>query len=235
MRGYRRSPNGQRAISKEELESAMRTATKREIAQQYRITVDYVYELLKYYGIPATSPYHFRRCSRCNEPGEFRTRVKDGRIKTAGQCRKCERELAAEYVKANPSRVKDASRRSYEKHKIERRRSCQRWQRENIDKARAARKRWAKEHPDKVNDIVERRRANLANIKWECTQEHWRQIVEYFNGACAYCLRTDRKLTKDHIWPISRGGAHVAENIVPSCLPCNMRKKDRLIFVMLNR
>ena len=44
---------------------------------------------------------------------------------------------------------------------------------------------------------------------------------------CAYCGK--RAETIDHVVPRSRGGAHVWENVVASCKPCNHRKADRLL------
>lgn len=49
------------------------------------------------------------------------------------------------------------------------------------------------------------------------------------NNVCVYCLASDKSLTLDHIIPISRGGMHVRENIIPSCKPCNSSKKNNLI------
>lgn len=44
---------------------------------------------------------------------------------------------------------------------------------------------------------------------------------------CAYCGR--RAETIDHVVPRSRGGDHVWENCVASCMRCNTRKADRLL------
>lgn len=65
------------------------------------------------------------------------------------------------------------------------------------------------------------------------TWEQWTDVLSEFNGACAYCLRTDRPMTVDHMIPLSRGGAHDRANAVPACKPCNSRKHDRSIFTML--
>jgi 5-methylcytosine-specific restriction endonuclease McrA len=49
----------------------------------------------------------------------------------------------------------------------------------------------------------------------------------YFGGKCAYCGSTPRKnkrLTKDHLEPISQGGGTIPENIVPACFSCNSSK-----------
>ena len=51
--------------------------------------------------------------------------------------------------------------------------------------------------------------------------------------ACQYCGRHRRELkgrqflTRDHILPVSRGGANTWENVVTACSPCNNRKGNR--------
>jgi 5-methylcytosine-specific restriction endonuclease McrA len=47
------------------------------------------------------------------------------------------------------------------------------------------------------------------------------------NFRCAYCGR--RAETIDHVIPRSRGGKHLWENCVASCMPCNHRKADKLL------
>ena len=54
-----------------------------------------------------------------------------------------------------------------------------------------------------------------------------RRIAE---GVCHYC-RTHvgaRALTADHLVPLIRGGRSVRGNLVPSCKPCNNRKRSLL-------
>jgi 5-methylcytosine-specific restriction endonuclease McrA len=41
---------------------------------------------------------------------------------------------------------------------------------------------------------------------------------------CQYCGTQSKALTLDHIVPRSRGGAHVWDNVVSACIPCNHRK-----------
>ena len=66
-----------------------------------------------------------------------------------------------------------------------------------------------------------------------------RQVTNTFlfardDYSCQYCgkhkkeLRGRQFLTRDHIVPLSRGGANTWENVVTSCSPCNNRKGDRL-------
>lgn len=48
---------------------------------------------------------------------------------------------------------------------------------------------------------------------------------------CLYCgvELPDRLLTRDHVVPLSKGGADVWENVVTACRACNQRKDDRLL------
>ena len=66
-----------------------------------------------------------------------------------------------------------------------------------------------------------------------------RQVTNTFLFArdhyrCQYCgrasleLRQRESLTRDHLIPISRGGANEWTNVVTACSPCNARKGNRL-------
>lgn len=90
-------------------------------------------------------------------------------------------------------------------------------------------------HPEKSNEYSALRRARKSAVETTLTASEWRETLRAFDRACAYCLRTDRKLTQDHMIPISRGGPHSQENVVPACGPCNSRKQHRSIFTMLGR
>jgi 5-methylcytosine-specific restriction endonuclease McrA len=66
-----------------------------------------------------------------------------------------------------------------------------------------------------------------------------RQEVKFSRGniylrdhnRCQYCGRkfSTSELSLDHIIPISRGGKSSWENIVCACLPCNVKKGNKLI------
>lgn len=66
-----------------------------------------------------------------------------------------------------------------------------------------------------------------------------RQVTNTFLFArddyrCQYCgragieLRPREALTRDHVVPLSRGGANEWTNVVTACSPCNTRKSNRL-------
>jgi 5-methylcytosine-specific restriction endonuclease McrA len=95
-------------------------------------------------------------------------------------------------------------------------------------------KKWILAHPEYAREANNRRRARLAGAVSTMTAVHWKETLEYFGQACAYCLRTDRPLTQEHMQPISKGGPHTRENVVPACGSCNSRKHDRGVLAMVN-
>ena len=54
-------------------------------------------------------------------------------------------------------------------------------------------------------------------------------LIRRDRHTCAYCggVFRDKDLTKEHIYPASRGGANSWTNIVAACKPCNNRKDNR--------
>ena len=65
----------------------------------------------------------------------------------------------------------------------------------------------------------------------DLTAAQWRLIKDHYNHRCVYCHKTFKRLTQDHITPLSRGGSHTLSNIVPACLSCNAQKGARDVLV----
>lgn len=59
------------------------------------------------------------------------------------------------------------------------------------------------------------------------TAPQWREILERYQHRCAYCGCKIDKLTMDHVIPLSKGGKHSADNVVPACAHCNQVKSVR--------
>lgn len=59
------------------------------------------------------------------------------------------------------------------------------------------------------------------------THQDWKEVMIFFGGECAYCGCTPlkgKRLTKDHLKPVSEGGLTTPDNIVPACASCNSSK-----------
>jgi 5-methylcytosine-specific restriction endonuclease McrA len=61
------------------------------------------------------------------------------------------------------------------------------------------------------------------------TKQEWLDLLREHGYSCAYCGKTGIKLTKDHVIPLSKGGTHTKENILPCCPDCNHEKNDRTL------
>lgn len=78
-----------------------------------------------------------------------------------------------------------------------------------------------------------KRRARKARRCDRMSTTQWRKTLAYFGGRCGYCGAPDTALVAEHMTPLSRGGDHVAENVVPACRDCNHRKHDRTLIEFL--
>jgi hypothetical protein len=58
-----------------------------------------------------------------------------------------------------------------------------------------------------------------------------RELFRRDRFICAYCARlfSERDLTRDHVHPISKGGADTWVNCVTACMSCNHKKGDKLL------
>lgn len=68
------------------------------------------------------------------------------------------------------------------------------------------------------------------NAQGSYTKEEWVALKVKYNHQCVQCgiPDTESKLSVDHIIPLSRGGTNDISNIQPLCLPCNMKKHNKL-------
>jgi 5-methylcytosine-specific restriction endonuclease McrA len=91
------------------------------------------------------------------------------------------------------------------------------------------RKRWNKEHPETGRQVAHRRRARQRGISGSHTLAEWRELCVKFGNRCVCCGKA-RKLTRDHIVPISNPKAtNNIGNLQPLCYSCNSAKGNRRI------
>ena len=112
---------------------------------------------------------------------------------------------------ANPQKYKDIIKRCQTSSSIARKYSQQR--------------QWWKENPERAADYRHKRRL-LKAAHADLSKKQWLDLVASFGSKCAYCGQ-QTKLGQEHLVPLSRGGSHTLENVVPACQPCNSKKCDR--------
>lgn len=84
-------------------------------------------------------------------------------------------------------------------------------------------KRYVKKNPDVIAHLKSRRYARERGATGSHTLDQWEQLKDSYGNKCAFCNQT-KKLTKDHIIPLSKGGTDYIENIQPLCKNCNSKK-----------
>jgi hypothetical protein len=82
---------------------------------------------------------------------------------------------------------------------------------------------YQKKNPTIVNAKTQRRRTAKTNAGGAYTSAQWIALCDKYGNACL-CCHKKRKLTADHVIPVSKGGTSNIDNIQPLCGPCNSRK-----------
>jgi 5-methylcytosine-specific restriction endonuclease McrA len=140
----------------------------------------------------------------------------------------------AKWYLRNQDRLILAAGKRYEKDpklSLERGRE---WAKKHPEKNRAIKSKYKKAHPERVRISYRNRKAFLLNVPgkgWNAFEE--KQLIEDYGHRCAYCGELLKKVTMDHIIPISRGGNHEIDNAVPACGYCNSSKGNKPLLIWL--
>jgi len=101
------------------------------------------------------------------------------------------------------------------------------WQKRNIEKVRE----WKKESNKRCRAVVAhgkaRYKARKKGAEGSHTLKEWNEIIQLSGGKCVMCGKVKR-LTRDHIIPLSMGGSDYITNIQPLCAHCNSKKGTKI-------
>jgi 5-methylcytosine-specific restriction endonuclease McrA len=91
---------------------------------------------------------------------------------------------------------------------------------------------WYAQHPEWIQEKTERRRVARTEAPLnDLTAAQWEEIKTAYGHRCVYCHRKMKRLTQDHITPLSKGGSHTLANVVPACQSCNSKKHAKAPLV----
>jgi hypothetical protein len=155
----------------------------------------------------------------------------------------------AEYRRLHPQRTRQIASDSYYRNHDRIRAERREWDRTHKAEKAATYRAWQQTHPEHIREYAGRWRAAnpelcsfyrrqhehrlRANGPSDVTREGWAARVAEFGGRCAYCSTPVARPHMDHVDPVSRGGTHTMDNIVPSCRSCNCRKQDKPLLLAL--
>ncbi len=144
------------------------------------------------------------------------------------------KEHDAQYRKDNSERIAETQKTYLKNNQEHTRITKAKWYQVNRIHARVVSRNHSKTHPE-MHRVRQRNR--VARVKgapgngWSKKEEM--QLIDDYCGRCAYCGNKLEEVTMDHVIPITRGGVHSIENIVPACLSCNSSKGNKPLLVWM--
>ncbi len=164
----------------------------------------------------------------------------------SGRCKPCLKIVAKEWAQDHPEQRKASINKWDANHREENKTKAHNWRGKNITKRRKQLNTWRGKNRERFNTTSSERRRNdyakdpapykAAVEKRRAARYHaaindftpvqWERVKKHFHYLCAYCGAKPKRLTKDHVVPLIKGGNHTISNIVPACHSCNSKKKD---------
>ena len=103
------------------------------------------------------------------------------------------------------------------------------WEKNNKARAAATAKIWHQNNKEKNSDIRNKRRAlKRGAVGNHYTRKQFRGLCNETGNVCL-CCGEKKRLTADHIVPLSKGGSDSIDNIQPLCINCNDFKGTKTI------
>lgn len=133
----------------------------------------------------------------------------------------------ARYLK-NRDRILAHNKANYEANRETYAAATKAWQQANRARVLGYKRKWSSSNPDKGREYAHKRRA----MYLDAACEHGADCVSgalhlSIRGlACIYCGAAAEHA--DHYIPLSRGGLHCKDNIVPACKSCNLSKNNQM-------
>jgi len=124
---------------------------------------------------------------------------------------------------ANPKSMKKASKKWAEANPEKSLERFRKYQNNNREACRARCRDYQKRNPEVFKAIQNKRRTSKTSAGGSFSVAEWKSLVKQCRNRCLCCGKR-RKLTADHVIPVSKGGTSNISNIQPLCGPCNSSK-----------
>ena len=125
---------------------------------------------------------------------------------------------ATKYYLKNKQRLEKYSRDYYQKHKAEEKERHKKW--------------LATPRGRTISRNNTRKRKHRLKSLGKLDVDAWLAKCEKLDHICQICniKLTQKTLTMDHIFPVSKGGTNNIDNLQPLCRSCNSKKHDKIIL-----
>ncbi len=164
--------------------------------------------------------YRRKNRDKIRRASKKRLKIKTNRDKAYAATKK--------WMKENPERMRAAGLKWREKNREKERVRSLKFRNDHIEDYRAYDRKYAKDNPDKAREKSSKRRTAKTKAGGSFTVAEWTALCKKHNNRCLCCGKK-RRLTADHVIPVSKGGTSNISNIQPLCGPCNSSKRDKTI------
>ena len=127
------------------------------------------------------------------------------------------------WAKDNPEKKREGNRRWYNKNRERLKAKASIYYKKNKKKCKAYMQAYHKLHPEMNIAKHSKRRTRRLDAGGSFTASEWKSLCKRYHNRCLCCGKR-RKLTADHVIPVSKGGTSNISNIQPLCGPCNSSK-----------
>jgi 5-methylcytosine-specific restriction endonuclease McrA len=127
------------------------------------------------------------------------------------------------YYRNHTRKIIECAKLYYRNHRAPRLKYIAQWQKDNADKHRAYTSKYQSEHREKYSAYYNVRKTRKTRAGGAYTSAQWIALCNKHHNRCVCCGKK-RKLTADHVLPVSKGGSSNISNIQPLCGPCNSSK-----------
>jgi len=183
-----------------------------------------------------------KQCNKCRETKSLSEFYKDNRTPDSLnlQCKNCVNKRIRLWCKNNPEKRKEYIRKYLEKNPEKRKETCRRYITNNPKKRKESANKWARNNLEKLKAITIRRRALIKGAFVERIKLV--EVYKYRGWICGICGKkinknlkypNVRRVSLDHIIPISKGGTHTFNNVQPAHLNCNISKNNKIDNIQL--
>lgn len=167
---------------------------------------------------------HYRTGKRCRN-GHL-----EKRYVSTGQCVVCAKIVNDRWHENHPDAEKQWRKASRARNPQYYRNISKRWAKKHPATHRASRDRWVARHPELYRKrcimYVQNRKARMNQNGGVFTDLDIDALILKQNKRCAACGKR-RKLTVDHVVPVTKGGSNDPSNLQLLCKPCNSSKGVR--------
>jgi 5-methylcytosine-specific restriction endonuclease McrA len=191
-------------------------------------------------GLVELADENEKTCTKCGlskalEYFHKRALSKDGHM---SQCKNCvNSRIKANYDK-DPAKKITETRKYHLEHQEWSKKTQATWHKTNRDIRYARVKNRLKNDSEfltyrrniQANSERKRRAIKAGTQVVHITSAQYAEKLSLFNNSCWICEQDITNLEWDHVQPLSKGGAHVIDNLQPACDKCNGRKSDTWPF-----